>query len=139
MKRDYKKIIQIVSFPFVVFVYNQLVNMRFDLYLSFPWLDVPMHLIGGASIGVSASLLLRYQWERPDWTRVNRFFFLWNIGMVSFAAIVWEFYEFTSDYFFHTTMQASPADTVADMFLGLAGGLIGGLCVWFYWRRARKN
>ena len=128
MKKDNKKIIQIVLFPVIVFVFNRLVNMPFDLYSMFPWLDIPMHFIGGVSIGVSASLLLRYQQERSSCGQVNRFFcFFWIIGIVSLMATLWEFYEFTSDYFFHTEWQIGVADTTGDLFFGLVGGSVAGL------------
>lgn len=128
MNRDYKKIIYIFLFPLTVFVFNELVNMSFDLYSSFPWLDVPMHFIGGASIGVSASLLLRYQQERPNLGQLNCFFrFFWIVGIVSLIAVVWEFYEFMFDHFFNTAWQISVTDTTGDLFFGLVGGSAVGL------------
>lgn len=128
MKNDYKQIIQIVLFPVIVFAFNRLVNMQFGFYEAFPLLDIPMHFIGGVGIGVSASLFLRYQQERSSWGQVNRFFcFFWIIGMVSLMAILWEFYEFTSDYFFHTEWQIGAADTTGDLFFGLVGGVVVGL------------
>jgi len=127
---DYKQLIRIGLFPFVLFVYDRLVNMRFDLYKVFPWLDIPMHLLGGASIAVSATLFLRYLQNHSLCGQMRKWIFhLWNMGLVSLAAILWEFNEFLSDYFFHGSMQPSLADTMGDLFLGLLGGFVASICM----------
>ena len=52
---------------------------------------------------------------------------LWSIGPVSFVAVLWEFHEFLLDYFFHTAIQSSVADTMGDLFFGLVGGFIASI------------
>lgn len=127
MKQDYKKIIQMIFFPAVVFGFNQLVLLPLDLYTRFPWLDIPMHLIGGMSIGAGSIFLLRYLQERSLLKRVEgRLVYFWVIGCVGFSALMWEFYEFVFDYFFHTAMQLGPIDMAGDLFFGLVGGYIAG-------------
>lgn len=139
MKHDYKKIIQIILFPALVFVFNKLVNMQLDLYSMFPWLDIPMHFIGGASIAVSTALLWRYKYDNQKTTVISRsFIFFWIIGIVSFTAIVWEFYEFTSDYFFHTEWQIGATDTTGDLFFGLLGGCVAGWYLTRGFNRGKK-
>src|SRR3989338_4278049 len=124
---EFKKLFFILRFPIVVFTLDKLINIPFDLYKMFPLLDIPMHFIGGASIAVSAVLWWRYKCGSLKTAKINKIFsLLWIIGIVSFTAIVWEFYEFASDYFFHTEWQFGSADVVGDMFFGLAGGGAAG-------------
>ncbi|MHC4889543.1 MAG: hypothetical protein ACYTEO_08805 [Planctomycetota bacterium] len=47
-------------------------------------------------------------------------FFLF--ALTSTAAVIWEFGEFTLDFFFDTICQAGLEDTMLDMFLGMLGG-----------------
>lgn len=137
MKHNYKKIIQIVFFPIAVFVFNQGVLLPLDLYTLFSWLDIPMHLFGGMSIGASSVFLLRYLQERSLLGKiVGRRVIFWVMGWVGFAALMWELYEFTFDYFFHTAMQLGPADIAGDLFFGLLGGYIGG---WYLVRQFGHN
>lgn len=98
-----------------------------------------MHFIGGASIAVSAALLWRYKYGSLKTAWINRgFIFFWIIGIVSLTAIVWEFYEFISDYFFHTEWQFGSADMVGDMFFGLIGGGVAGWYMLYQSNRAGK-
>lgn len=136
---ELKKLFVIFRLPFMVFVIDKFFNIPFDLYKIFPWLDIPMHLIGGAAIGASFFSLLQYKHPNLKIAKTERpFLFFWVVGMVSFAAIVWEFYEFTSDYFFQTIDQPSNADTIGDLFFGLLGGGLAGWYMMYWSDRVKK-
>ena len=136
---DYKKAVGIVAFPAVVFVIHELINIPFGLYDVFPALDIPMHFLGGASVSVSSALCLRQTKGIVMVEKIGKFFFfLWAVSLAGLAAIVWEFYEFLSDYFFQTVTQPSLADTVGDLFFGLVGGLVASAYIVYRWRQIKK-
>lgn len=69
------------------------------------------------------------------------------LGLISFAAfsgILWEFYEFSWDYFFAKPYQAELAqvsleDTLSDLFFDLLGALIASGFLLYYYRFGFRN
>ena len=121
----FKKILKPILPPAIVFTFHILMIAIFRIYTHFPAFDIPMHFLGGLSIGISAIILLNI-----FKTKINApkfFIFVWIIGLTVLMATLWEFAEFIGDYYFQTQMQISLADTMADMFLGLAGGTVAGV------------
>ena len=117
-----KKLVRIFALPFGLFCL-QLLLVFLGLYEWYPWLDIPMHVLGGVLITYSFSLAMTYFHERKILSELNVFsrsVFLFSL--TSSATVIWEFGEFTLDFFFDTVAQAGLEDTMLDMFLGLVGG-----------------
>ena len=117
-----KKLVRIFSLPILLFCL-QLLLVFLGFYDRHPWLDIPMHVLGGVFIAYSFSLAVTYFQERKILSELNvltRSVFLF--ALTSAATVIWEFGEFTLDFFFDTVAQASLEDTMLDMFLGLVGG-----------------
>ena len=117
-----KKLVRIFALPTLLFCLH-LVMVFLGFYKRHPWLDMPMHVLGGVFIAYSFSLALTYFQERRILSELNilsRSVFLF--ALTSTAAVIWEFGEFTLDFFFGTHAQASLAETLLDMFLGILGG-----------------
>jgi hypothetical protein len=124
MEKTLKKAaIGISAFLAAVYVFS----ISNSLYWFFPWMDIPLHFLGGLWAAVFfAWLNLKFN---------LRFFegrnFLWNFVLtLSFAALIgvlWEFFEFSRD-FFSSSMdiskmaQISVSDTMGDLFFDLLGG-----------------
>jgi hypothetical protein len=82
-----------------------------------------MHVLGGVFIAYSFSLAVTYFQERKILSELNVFSrSVFLFALTSAATVIWEFGEFTLDFFFDTVAQASLEDTMLDMFLGLVGG-----------------
>jgi len=117
-----KKLVSIFALPILLFgLHLALVFLGF--YKRYPWLDIPMHVLGGAFIAYSFNLAITYFQERKllsEFNILTRSFFLF--ALTSTAAVIWEFGEFTIDFFFGTHAQAGLAETLLDMFLGMLGG-----------------
>ncbi|MHC4546523.1 MAG: hypothetical protein ACYTDW_18990 [Planctomycetota bacterium] len=117
-----KKLVSIFALPFGLFCV-QLVMVFLGFYERHPWLDIPMHVLGGVFITYSFSLAMTYFQERKILSELNvlsRSVFLF--ALTSTATVIWEFGEFTLDFFFDTVAQLSLEDTMLDMFLGIVGG-----------------
>lgn len=124
-KMDFKKIVKILGFfmyPILLFLWNVIITLL-GVYDSFPWLDIPMHFIGGIAVGYSFFLTLNYLQERDNFQNKKIYTAIFGIALVSLIAVFWEFYEFGMDYFFGLNYQTSVEDTMLDFFLGILGGV----------------
>ncbi|MHC4641066.1 MAG: hypothetical protein ACYS32_05430 [Planctomycetota bacterium] len=119
-----KKLVSFFALPTLLFCFH-LVMVFLGLYKAHPWIDIPMHVLGGVFIAYSFSLAVTYFQAGKILSELNvisRIVFLF--ALTSLATVIWEFGEFTLDFFFDTVAQASLADTMLDMFLGLVGGAV---------------
>jgi len=107
--------------PLSVFVIYSVVK-AFGTYLLYPSLDMPTHFLGGVAIAyfyrsaISNSQKLVGAIPLPVQV-------LLVFTCTGTTTILWEFFEYFSDFFFHTNMILGLEDTLKDMFLGLLGGL----------------
>lgn len=99
------------------FLVSEYVFVPTNLYYELPWLDIPMHILGGFLIGGLSIHLLRFQ-NKSKLVTVTHV-----LAYVVFVAIIWEISEYLkgvidydsfSDYF----------DTFTDMINGIIGGLL---------------
>jgi len=94
----------------------------FGMYDLFPWIDIPMHLIGGFFVAWTVAQWIWF-FSPHAYTGMPRIFsHLLLIGIVAVVATMWEGYEFVHDVLFDTHMQVSVADTVGDLYNGIIGG-----------------
>jgi len=96
----------------------------FNVFTSFPGIDIPIHFLGGVATGfffhrlcLNASRMGIFGPYHAVTHGVLVF------GLVCAAAVFWEFGEFISDQFFGTHAQLSDADTMTDLLLGVSGGV----------------
>lgn len=91
-------------------------------------IDSVMHFSGGIALGMLIAGLLA-EVVRRDWCP-------WPgrwieatliISLVATGAVTWEFYEWLSDHYLGTRLQLTLDDTIKDLALGLAGGIISAL------------
>lgn len=124
---SYRNLKSIFGIPAVVFIANWLSVWTVDMYERYPWFDMPMHVLGGAVIAISANRFInlakkhRLMGNVSHWVR-----FLCIVSLVALVAVLWEFWEYGMDYFFHLSNQPSLSDTMADLALGLLGGGVMG-------------
>lgn len=117
-----KKLVRIFALPSLLFcLHLALVFLAF--YERHPWIDIPMHVLGGVFIAYSFNLAITYFQQRKILSELNVFSrSVFLFALTSSATVIWEFGEFTLDFLFCTNAQASLEDTMLDMFLGLVGG-----------------
>lgn len=113
----------ILRFPILVFVLNVILEAR-GLYYALPWIDMPMHIAGGASIAFAGMSFLAFLRTRGF---VNELPFLLRtlfiMSFVGLAAVSWELWEFSMDVVFDRHLQIGLFDTMSDVSFGLLGGL----------------
>jgi hypothetical protein len=90
------------------------------------WIDIPLHLIGGACVAFAAASLIAYAIKIKKLPPLPWYLFILSvIGVVALVGLAWEFYEFLADVFYPVILrQADNADTMKDLANDLNGGFI---------------
>ena len=101
-------------------------------YWSFPWMDIPMHIIGGAWVAcVGFWYMNSSQRLRDIFASLSDFEkFVILLGFVVLVGIFWEFYEFFYDINFKEKFAFTQGDMIlADTLGDLLNDMIGGAIV----------
>ena len=116
---------QLGMVPACFFAAHMVASKVFEAYLTYPWLDIPMHFFGGVAIAFFIFGSIRNTLAKEalgELTKTGEY--LLAFSGVCAAALVWEFAEWSTDRIGITESQLSLEDTILDMFLGVAGGSI---------------
>lgn len=114
--------------PICVFLFHVFLVGVLDIYSFFPWLDIPMHYLGGLSIAYSLDKLQTSLQEQKVVSHLDKTIELVLVfTLVSTIAVFWEFAEFLLDQFFGTNLQISLPNTMQDLLMGIlgAGTIVG--------------
>lgn len=109
------------------------IGFWFGLYFLMPWLDIPLHFLGGLWVYLFARALgIRFGLEiNSQFKELAKLTFF--MGAVLFVGVFWEFWEFILDrYIIHNGYSYFPGayeDTLGDLVLDLLGGLTGYLMI----------
>lgn len=110
--------------PSAVFLVHCVLSLGFKAYDRLPWLDVPMHVLGGTAIAYFFHVSIAYG-DRLGLVPVGsrRAELVMVFGLVAASTVVWELAEFLADFIFHVGAQRSLSNTMKDQFMGLVGGI----------------
>jgi|SRR5215212_9386084 len=103
-----------------------LIGLVFHIFRLFPFLDMPVHFLGGVGITYFYRSAIKHSQKalgeipRP----IQIFFALTCTGTTT---ILWEFYENIIDFFLHTHMVRGLQDTLVDLLMGLLGAVVFSL------------
>jgi uncharacterized membrane protein YjdF len=95
------------------------------LYQAYPLIDVPMHFLGGFSIGLASMGLLRMFYRSERFVRSPQFLYI--MIMTISVGLVWEYVEyhygvsvaFGGNFWF---------DTIKDLLMDTLGGILSYIC-----------
>ena len=111
-------------------------------YWSYLWLDTVMHLLGGGWLSLLFFYLFEKRWRIFDLKKSFSATLILALGFVSFAAVLWEFYEYSYDNFIAGIPESIPrphpslyADTLKDFMNALIGGMFVFFVYWFYFKK----
>ncbi|MFH1607575.1 MAG: hypothetical protein ABIA78_00395 [archaeon] len=127
-KKYFIKIFSFFIFPASVFFFSLFIDYALGVYDVFPWVDIPMHFLGGVAVGYMFFLFIRLFREKGFIRIENRILFIIVIvALVSLIAVLWEFYEFIMVSYFGFPWQEEIGNTMLDLFMGMCGGLSVGI------------
>ncbi len=110
-----KHIISSVLFLVVLLCLSVFIFDPSNLYYELPWLDIPMHVVGGFGVASFALAVLAYKKKKTCFMVVISFYFCIAIG--------WESYEYVKDLA-HNTLWNGWSDTLSDIINGAIGATI---------------
>ena len=101
-------------------------GLAVHLYDLFPVMDIPSHFMGGIAITYFYRSAIRNSHnllgETPYPIQVVS-----AIALTGTTTILWEFYEFVTDFLLSTHKIRGLEDTLTDLFVGLMGALVFSL------------
>lgn len=114
-----------------------------ELYAEIWWLDIPMHILGGAWVAFIFFYLFFYK-EKILKTDISfAQLFILTISFVAFVGIMWEVWEYLVSYYFSVNYslpnyyemsyhgQTAVFNTIKDLINDLFGGLIATTIFYF--------
>lgn len=104
----------------VLFCLSKFVFDPTYLYYEIPWLDIPMHIMGGFGVASLTGAILNYKGIHVSYKQLLITYFL--------VAIAWEIYEYGMNMF-NRGMWSGWFDTVKDLFDGYVGMSIAYLFI----------
>jgi hypothetical protein len=108
--------------PMLVFMLHVCLFRIWNAYILVPWIDIPMHFLGGLSMAYSLSAVLTFLQERRAISRLDLGVQLLLVfTSVATIAVLWEFMEFSQDHLFNMNTQISLANTMQDLLMGMLG------------------
>ncbi|RYL93090.1 hypothetical protein EWI07_08305 [Sporolactobacillus sp. THM7-4] len=106
------------------------------------WWDTFVHGISGAILAFCAIASCERLVHPGAGSRMSPLFvFLFTVSITALGGVLWEIYEFSSDYLFGTTMQGpgggNNEDTMTDLIADVIGGLV--IALWNVLQTKRIN
>jgi len=89
------------------------------LYWQYLWLDIPMHFLGG--VVVALGFLVVFPLHKRQTVSPGVW---WSMLFVFFVGVLWELIEYSAGIALVGSSERIP-DTVLDLVMDLAGGIIG--------------
>ena len=114
--------------PMVVLTVHVFISHGIHLYALLPWIDIPMHYLGGLSVAYSLFRALTVLQEHRIIHPLDKAIaLLLTFTLVATIAVFWEFAEFSMDQLLKTNVQISLQNTMQDLFMGMLGAAtVGG-------------
>lgn len=117
-----KQIVASALYLLMIFALSHFVFDPANLYYELPWLDIPMHIMGGFGIAALFAAILNYLGKPVSYIHI----FL----AYTFAAVIWEIYEYNQNLV-NYSLSSGWLDTLKDY----VDGLIGASLVYFFIRK----
>lgn len=99
----------------ILFSLDQFVFAPSHLYYEIPWLDIPMHVMGGFGVASLTLSLVAYNGKKISYQAMVAVFLVVAVG--------WELYEIIHDMIIHK-VWGGWVDTISDVINGGIGASI---------------
>jgi uncharacterized membrane protein YjdF len=109
---------------FILLLLNDMA-MRLYLFSGYPWIDIPLHVLGGFSVGLATLGLLRIVYKEERYMHVPKLIYI-IIGTLC-VGIAWEYVE----WYYHASVAFGGDfwfDTYKDLLMDTLGGILSYIC-----------
>lgn len=121
-----------ILFLLIFIVAVHILAMANFWYWTVPWLDIPMHFLGGFWVAALFFWLFSKKLSQEYKKILGGNFLILLIlclGFVSLVCVLWEFYEFSYDHYIFSKnslllAQGDVTDTMTDLLMDLIGGFV---------------
>lgn len=128
IRNKFLRVLSFFIFPAFVWLFNIFITRGFHAYDVFPWIDIPMHFLGGFAVGYMFVLFLRFfDEENLMKIRSKAIFVLIVVSLTLLVAILWEFHEYILVHFFNFNWVVGYEDTLLDLLMGMLGSFVVGV------------
>jgi hypothetical protein len=110
-----KHIISSILFLLILLCLSVFVFDPSNLYFEIPWLDVPMHILGGFGVASLVISVFAYRKHKASFVVV--------LALYLCVAVGWEFYELAHALVRAISWNGWP-DTLSDIFNGAIGASV---------------
>ena len=117
------------ALPTVVFLMHQVLARTTNYYGKYPWVDMPMHFMGGVAVTYGFHVLFGEQPFAKGGSKLYYLLSLFALGVM--MAVFWEFGEFMQDYLRGSNSQVGLGNTMRDLLLGGLGAATFALALAF--------
>jgi hypothetical protein len=123
----------IASFVASLFVFVAAYNtiaLKYSLFYELPWLDMPLHFLGGFVLGLGALWVYFYSGFYTKILYVHRTAgYVVSLAVISALALggLWEVYEYGIDIANDAAATYDMFDTLSDFFFDVLGSLFAAL------------
>lgn len=93
--------------------------LNFYLYWQFPWLDIPMHVLGGIVVALSFLLIPSFCKGIPE----RYITFQWTMAFVLIVGLSWELFEIAIGI--PLIEDGFEMDLLVDLAMDICGGALG--------------
>lgn len=100
----------------LIFGLSTLVFNPTNLYYELPWLDIPMHILGGFGVVALLLAIASYKGSKVGYKRI--------IVMYLLVAVCWELYELAHDLLTEGMWLGDWLDTASDIINGAIGATV---------------
>jgi hypothetical protein len=118
MTRNHQKIISTAGLVLLLFIFFG--SIPSNLFVRVPWLDIPMHFLGGFFAALFVVAFFGAGIEKM--TFIQKMVFITGAAMI--VGVGWEWFEWVIDTFIKTNFMGNRNDTLFDLVMDLAGGLV---------------
>ncbi len=124
-----KQFLKELFFSSVIVACLHLLALIYHLYWTIDWYDIPMHFLGGFTIGILAVFIFFTSLYIPSTSKLkdNRvILFMFTIGFTLIVGLAWEVWEL---FFRLTDVFTDQLDTVVDLVMDFCGSVTAFLYV----------
>ncbi len=124
-----KQFLDLLFYSSVVVFFFHYIALRFSLYWVIDWYDIPMHFLGGFTMGILGTFIFftsGYIRQTYELRHNKMLVFIITMMFTAIIGLAWELWEL---FFGLSSIYLDKIDTVVDLIMDMLGSLAAFLVV----------